>query len=243
MSLSKKEAVIAVLILVLLIGFLLSVVCYSNWPREPNQLQYQEVKCLQLEARAREAEKKATENQVALDKKDKEYEVLVQERDRLVQERGDYPRNTPEDVIKENKTLRLQLVKNDTVSSIGYRKLVDLLEDNRTLRAENFGFKKENQAARIYLEGKGIYFSNATGKTLDETKSPLFIEKEEHKETIAELKLEKAKRDAGKYYYEAQILKLDQELAKTIQERNLYKIGYEQWRNYAKSFEDPKPNP
>lgn len=229
--------------------------CLSS-PTEPiqteSQVQLQETrdKYSQLEAKLKNTEEK-------LAKKDKDYDTLETERDRLTrerdklsQERGDYPRDTPEDIIKENKTLRLQLFKNDTTSSAGYRMLVDMLEDNRILRAENFGLKKENQAARDYLEGQGVYLSTITGKKTNITESPLYLEKAEHKATREKLKLEKAERDADKYYYEAQTLKSNQELAKIIQERDklfqerdLYKKSYEQWKNYAKSLGGTARNP
>ena len=236
-----KKALKSGLALIALFIFLLLTSCSSSKPKEFSQSQGQEEKYLQLGIRASDAEKKAAESQEALDKRNKEYELLVKERDKLVQERGDYPRDTPEDVVKENKSLRLQLLKNDVTSSVGYKKLVDMLEDNRELRAENWKLKKENQHARIYFEKQGVYLSSIDGKQFDITESPLYLEKAEHNVTRVRLKLAEEEKKAANIFYELGILKKDQELTKTINERELYKTGYEQWRAYAKSLETPKP--
>jgi len=217
--------------------------CNNTEPKQISQSQTQEEKYFQVEAKLRDSEEKLEEKTKDYFALEKEKRIIADERDKLVHERGEYPRNTSDDIIKENKCLRLQLLKNDVTSSIGYRSLNDMLEDNRTLRVENWKLKRENQSARNYLEVQGIYLSEVTGKKADFTQSPLYLEKAEHKTTRGKLKLIEEEGKAARIFYELETLKKDQELAKTINERDLYRTGYEQWRNYAKSLETPKLEP
>ncbi|MDD2731755.1 MAG: hypothetical protein PHI53_01010 [Candidatus Pacebacteria bacterium] len=230
--------IITFIFLIIFIPFSASCIKSIIDPIKPNsyQVETKEVADIKLQARVYEAEKEAREKQDLLDKRNKEYELLVKQKDKLLQERDDYPRDTPEDVVKENKVLRYQLLRNETTSAIGYRTFRDMIEDNRTLRAENLGLKRENQAARAYLEEQGIYLSSITGKETDITESPLYLEKEEHNATKNRLFLERAKREAERSSFEAQVLKLQQELSEAIRDRRVYKEAYEAWRRHAKGL-------
>jgi len=246
MSLRRKIVLVGGLISIALIGFF-SFISYSNYESSQDQKQREEL--AQLAIRARDFEERAEEVQKILDNLNKEYEIIVKERDKLVKERMKYPRDTSEDIIKENKTLRVQLIWNEGTLSIGDKTLTNIIEENRTLRIKNFGLRRENQTARDYLENQGIYISDINGKEIDPTQNPLYLERARHEKTRADLVLAQTERDTDLSYYKDKFYKLgqeitrikqelsktEQELSKAEKERDSYKKGYEDWVNYAKS--------
>jgi hypothetical protein len=246
MALPQKTVFAGLFVLFVLVVVLLSsfyVKCLT--PVLP--LSEDQEKCFQLSAELSEAHRLIKEKTEECDGLEKENTRISKTMDRLASQLSSYPRDTPEDIIKENKSLRRQLLKNDGISLLGYLGLVDMLEGNRNLRAENWGLKKANQAYRIYLENQGVYLSDITGKKIDTTESPLYIEKAEHRVTVNKLRLERANREADRYSYEARLSKSGQNVAEAMlqrevlaKERDKYKGLYEEWMKYAKSLEVPQ---
>ena len=221
---------------------------------EQNQVLVQKEKCLELSIKLEEKEDELEKKNDDYSKLEKDKKEITNERDKLEKERREYPRNTPEDVIRENKVLRTQLFKNEVTSSSGYRILTDMLEDNRDLRGENWRLKRENQNARIYLERQGVYLSDINGREINITQSPLDLERAQHKETKTELTSERVQRNTDRLEYEIQNIKIGQELRealrnfeslskdleRAVRDRDLYRKGYEEWKKYGRSLEDPK---
>jgi hypothetical protein len=72
--------------------------CYNAQPKQTSQDQTQEEKYFQVEAKLRDSERKLEEKTKDYSALEKEKGIIVDERDKLVHERREYPRNTPEDV-------------------------------------------------------------------------------------------------------------------------------------------------
>jgi hypothetical protein len=196
-----------------------------------------------LETELQTTQEQFTLRTVEYDKLSFENGELRREKDVLVGERLTYPRNTPEDVEKENKSLRLRLLKGDGTADVGYKMLCRSLESNADLRAENYALKKSNQKARILLEIQGIYLDCVKAEEIDPTETPLAIEKAEHNATKRRLERVLAERDAASEDSRSVMIKdnsyidrLRADLSKRTMERDKYERELKQYQDYVRSL-------
>lgn len=214
-------------------------------PTEPVQTQQQplENRCSQLEAKLKTAEEQ-------LSKKNQEYELIASERDKAIREKDryynqltSYPKNTSEDVIKDNQRLKIELLKNNGTTEAGFERFLDQLEELRTLRTRLYIKTKQIENARPHLEKYNIYLSELTGKILDPAQSPLTLEKAEHAKTKSEIELLKSQYKMQENKYLTDITNTNLEFSRALKERDTYKNAYEQWKNYAKYLGGAAINP
>lgn len=196
--------------------------------------------------------KELAETEEECDQVKRERGKLEREKDRLLQRYNEYPRDTPADVIKENKELREQLLRNNTIAEVvSNRHLPGLMSTITDLRIRNNRLVKENEQRRLYMNLKGeIYLNEIDFEKLDPTKTPLAIEQARHEETKAQYKVLEAK--VGRIQAEAdsegirhktererlrgEVLKLTTERDQAIVERDTYYKGYQAWMNKAKQL-------
>jgi len=137
-----------------------------------------------------------------------------------------------EDAIVQVKSLRHQLYKADQRLLVDNQWYQIIQEEISQLRTDNSVLKKNLQAARDYLESKGIYISDLTGRVYDYTKSPLYREKIARQIVDEKLRLEKNEHDFHNQVYERKIAELNRDYYLLNQECLKYKNQVEEDKRY-----------
>ena len=145
-----------------------------------------------------------------------------------------------EEKVEQVKKLKWQLYNSDRYMSIGKAWYDELLKEVRELRRDNTGLEKQLHTARNYLEAKGIYINDITGKIYNETEGPLWLEKIARRSVEQKLLQQKAEHDLDSKISQTKISELNYELYSVAQERDKYKKQVEEDKRYFQALQNRK---